>query len=977
MPGREQTTHEALIRTIMKATLVSVLQRFLKHTDTLGKRFFGFDATLSIARNRRGRWRAMGPAVTTFARECFQSKILILYEHENQKEVVVRYVTATIPLGDGTRHRTVAYEIVFDRCHGEKIWLRRMRLVQQESRAQKRRKCSSSFSSSSASTSTLMTSPSSSSTSSSSSSSTFDTSVPALVDSSADFWGGLHTSNEVLFDVYRVDAQDLKVDHTTVNAFALYTNSEHTNYQRMRRTRDFQDNVYDFYEEYLTETKRWNKVVKEKKQRKQWRGRQQKHRSQRGHDLYAKAMEDQTSLRNELRHSIVGNVLANPEETAGAKAEVLSTALYVVLLESHGPAVAEEFKVWMHTRLVQEIPPLTHEERDTEEKMLTHFIRYRATLGERTTDDIRKAINTVVSKVSPINTTLAASAHRAQKWAASNFRAPLEHNPLLGERTEESIDDMYLVSDQQCNSRLVRSDKHGTGILLNRPYYDEHSDMVAAMRRASDILLNILDYIDAGRLRADIFDPDSQTVTLKSLNNSGRIIQGVTALGEDGAKPLAASMQVTSIFHSSLALMALLSFPSHYDFSAGCDHPDHPVVGSCSGCDMKLHYFNFDANSEYEKYLVGLSFNLSEDDLARRAEFMMPIISERVELEKNGLMYGDIHIRFQHEDTAQDMKRYVSNRNYRFGVGLHANSCYLCGADSAHFESDLGTFEMPDADEYTRRLQVGKEIIRRGGSAHLAGLHSQGLDVQPFTGGEEASGINRRFDATHFDPLHMCIALALYVLNCFALEQVREFPDEFQKYHQRQDGWTAENKKNFKKDWIKLTKDKFKKFGVHIMLLMLTGGVLRKICDPAVREELLMEFVPVKARRGLVRGALEKISLAVKILRSKRPAAIYPIHQLKDDIFVPLGKYLLHVWPQFKFRPYMHMFFEHSQKVIQRYNGIGPWSAEGSEALNKFLRLARQRQARGTLEEATVDAMYSLMMRNDYTIRPWMVSNFD
>ena len=135
----------------------------------------------------------------------------------------------------------------------------------------------------------------------------------------------------MLFDVYRVDAQDLKVDHTTVNAFALYTNSEHTNYQRMRRTRDFQDNVYDFYEEYLTETKRWNKVVKEKKQRKQWRGRQQKHRSQRGHDLYAKAMEDQTSLRNELRHSIVGNVLANPEETAGAKAEVLSTALYVVL----------------------------------------------------------------------------------------------------------------------------------------------------------------------------------------------------------------------------------------------------------------------------------------------------------------------------------------------------------------------------------------------------------------------------------------------------------------------------------------------------------------------------------------------------------------------------------------------------------------------------------------------------------------------
>ena len=284
----------------------------------------------------------------------------------------------------------------------------------------------------------------------------------------------------------------------------------------------------------------------------------------------------------------------------------------------------------------------------------------------------------------------------------------------MGE-VEESIDDMYLVSDQQCNSRLVRSDKHGTGILLNRPYYDEHSDMVAAMRRASDILLNILDYIDAGRLRADIFDPDSQTVTLKSLNNSGRIIQGVTALGEDGAKPLAASMQVTSIFHSSLALMALLSFPSHYDFSAGCDHPDHPVVGSCSGCDMKLHYFNFDANSEYEKYLVGLSFNLSEDDLARRAEFMMPIISERVELEKNGLMYGDIHIRFQHEDTAQDMKRYVSNRNYRFGVGLHANSCYLCGADSAHYESDLGTFEMPDADEYARRLQVGKEIIRRGG----------------------------------------------------------------------------------------------------------------------------------------------------------------------------------------------------------------------------------------------------------------------
>ena len=86
-----------------------MLQRLLKHTDTLGEPFFAFDATLSIERNRRDRWREMAPAVTAMPVTAFNGGC-----DENQK---ILYVTATIPLGEGV-HRTVAYEISLVQSHG-------------------------------------------------------------------------------------------------------------------------------------------------------------------------------------------------------------------------------------------------------------------------------------------------------------------------------------------------------------------------------------------------------------------------------------------------------------------------------------------------------------------------------------------------------------------------------------------------------------------------------------------------------------------------------------------------------------------------------------------------------------------------------------------------------------------------------------------------------------------------------------------
>ena len=216
-----------------------------------------------------------------------------------------------------------------------------------------------------------------------------------------------------------------------------------------------------------------------------------------------------------------------------------------------------------------------------------------------------------------------------------------------------------------------------------------------------------------------------------------------------------------------------------------------------------------------------------------------------------------------------------------------------------------------------------------------------------------------------------------YMIDCFTLESLRPFPLLWQLFENKpRSDWDTESRKLFDQQ-TKVVKGYFMEFGVFIDLLMVSGGVMRKIASAKDREKLLEKFVPVVSRRAGIRKILEQIELSNHILRSKNVRALVTIETLKEDVFVPLGRLLVSTWGEIPLRPYQHVFIEHTQEMIERYRGIGPWATEGSESLNKYIRLAHENQSRTNKEDACVDVMHSIMMRNEPSIGDWMRGVFD
>ena len=149
-----------------------------------------------------------------------------------------------------------------------------------------------------------------------------------------------------------------------------------------------------------------------------------------------------------------------------------------------------------------------------------------------------------------------------------------------------------------------------------------------------------------------------------------------------------------------------------------------------------------------------------------------------------------------------------------------------------------------------------------------------------------------------------------YCLDGLTLEGMRPFTDIWKEIEGRSRAeWTKSQRDDFEKRKRQL-KHKFVKHGVYFELLMVCGGVLRKLLDVDSREDLLADFVPLPERRSTVRELLERLSLSISVLRARSPAAIHPIATLKEEIFVPLGKCLAACWPEIPFRPYMHVHIE-------------------------------------------------------------------
>ena len=215
------------------------------------------------------------------------------------------------------------------------------------------------------------------------------------------------------------------------------------------------------------------------------------------------------------------------------------------------------------------------------------------------------------------------------------------------------------------------------------------------------------------------------------------------------------------------------------------------------------------------------------------------------------------------------------------------------------------------------------------------------------------------------------------MIDCFTLESFRPYPTVWQLFENKpRRDWDTEARTAFKAQ-IKVVKGYFMEFGVFIDLLMVSGGVMRKIASPKDREKLLEKFVPVVSRRDGIRVILQQIEWTNRILRSKKISDLVNIGTLKEDVFVPLGRLLVSTWGEIPLRPYQHVGFEHAQEMIERYHGIGPWATEGGESLNKYIRLAHENQARTNHEQACVDVMHSIMMRNEPSIGDWMRGVFD
>ena len=244
--------------------------------------------------------------------------------------------------------------------------------------------------------------------------------------------------------------------------------------------------------------------------------------------------------------------------------------------------------------------------------------------------------------------------------------------------------------------------------------------------------------------------------------------------------------------------------------------------------------------------------------------------------------------------------------------------------------------------------------------------------------------MNKNHNATHYDPLHAAIAWATYIIDAFTLEQLRAYPDKFEQYENKaRKDWTREMRTEFT-EWTKGTRRLFQKMGVYCGKVgQVTGGVMRKLADEHAHEQLLAIFVPNRTgrdgrnRRDVVREVLKDLVFVNSVLRAPDVSLVCDVPTLKMRRLVPIGRNMLKVWPELRFRQYIHITFEHTQEMIERYGTVGLWSTEGSESINKIVRITCERQARSTTAKAAVDIMYSIMRRNQPGIRSWLLGEFE
>jgi hypothetical protein len=459
--------------------------------------------------------------------------------------------------------------------------------------------------------------------------------------------------------------------------------------------------------------------------------------------------------------------------------------------------------------------------------------------------------------------------------------------------------------------------------------------------------------------------------TFVELKQSGRDIILVYAVGEDGS-----TVNGDNMFMSGCTLMAIISFPSgqrqNYE---SCSHGQHPAVGTCEHCGMQLHWFNMHANSAIEWHIISISFNLDENNYHRRRAFMLPIIADRKAVVEQGYVYKGVPLGFSLNDSAQDLKRWASNRNFRFSS---LNACPICGCTSESMKALLGTCVMPNQAQYERRHHAGQALTQAGADARTAARESHGVNVQVGRGAAwEAAHINRMWFAVHFDALHATLSWGRYMLDALTLEAMFTQPTQnilFRGTPRKQ--WTPDMRTYFKMA-LQEVKKKFADIGVFVDLLMINGGVFRKLIDETCRQELLKRFVPNVARHAPIGHLLGGLAKMNAILRAKRPGDHHPLATLKTGFLVPLGRELIGLWPELDLTPYIHETIEHSDEMILRYRSIGPWSAEGSEAQNKYARMVLERQARLSGRHKAADVMMSLVLRSSFSIRPFMNNDFE
>ena len=185
-------------------------------------------------------------------------------------------------------------------------------------------------------------------------------------------------------------------------------------------------------------------------------------------------------------------------------------------------------------------------------------------------------------------------------------------------------------------------------------------------------------------------------------------------------------------------------------------------------------------------------------------------------------------------------------------------------------------------------------------------------------------------------------------------------------------------------EWTKGTRALFQQIGVYCGKVgQVTGGVMRKLADEHAHEQLLAIFVPNRTgrdgrnRRDVVREVLKDLVFVNSVLRAPDVSLVCDVPTLKMRRLVPIGRNMLKVWPELRFRQYIHITFEHTQEMIERYGTVGLWSTEGSESINKIVRITCERQARSTTAKAAVDIMYSIMRRNQPGIRSWLLGEFE